>query len=138
MPLLSIYKPGQGYWTRVLTACGAAAVVLSGVGWLWDQMDAINAISQNLTYWRTGMVIAVVGFFGALMFYLLNKPSIVEFMIATEAEMRKVHWPNRKEIIGSVMVVIWGTFFIAALLFLIDLLFGYVFIKIHVLESIAT
>ncbi len=138
MSLFSIYKPGQGYWTRVLTACGAATIVLSGVGWLWDQMDTINAISLHLTYWRTGMVIAVVGFFGALMFYLLNKPSIVEFMIATEAEMRKVHWPNRKEIIGSVMVVIWGTLFIAALLFFIDIFFGWLFLKINVLEAVAS
>ncbi|MGD9693518.1 MAG: preprotein translocase subunit SecE [Phycisphaerales bacterium] len=37
---LGVYKPGQGYWTRVLTAVGLGALALSGALWLYDQMGA--------------------------------------------------------------------------------------------------
>jgi len=30
MSFFSVYKPGQGYWTRVLTATGAGILVLAG------------------------------------------------------------------------------------------------------------
>lgn len=133
-----IYKPGQGYWTRLLTAFGAGTVVLAGVGWMWDKMGAINAIQQNVTYWRAGMAVAVIALFGAILFFLLNRPRIVDFMIATEIEMKKVHWPSWKEITGSTLVVIYGTIFLALLLFLIDLGFGYLFLEIGILESVAS
>ena len=81
------------------------------------------------------MAVTVIAFFGALLFYLLNKPRIVDFMIATEIEMKKVHWPNRREIIGSTLVVIYGTVFIGALLFLIDIWFGWLFVAIGILEG---
>lgn len=44
---LGIYKPGQGYWTRVLTAVGLGVFALSGIAWLWAQIAALPVpISQ--------------------------------------------------------------------------------------------
>src|SRR5712671_1878464 len=35
-----IYKPGQGYWVRVLTATFAGVIILAASAWLWQQLDA--------------------------------------------------------------------------------------------------
>lgn len=133
---LSIYKPGQGYYTRMLSAVGVGVIVLSGVAWLWEKMTTIDAIPEEQElYYQAGMAVAVIAVFGAIVYYLLNKPRIADFMIATEAEMKKVNWPSKKEIIGSTWVVICGTAFIAGLLFLINIGFAELFRYIDVLEG---
>lgn len=33
-----IYRPGQGYWVRVMTAVSAGVLVLATAGWLFNQM----------------------------------------------------------------------------------------------------
>lgn len=133
---LSIYKPGQGYYTRMLSAVGVGVIVLSGVAWLWEKMTTIDAIPQDQElYYQGGMAVVVIAFFGALVYFILNKPSVADFMIATEAEMKKVNWPTKKEIIGSTWVVICGTAFIALLLWVINIGFAYVFTEVGVLEG---
>lgn len=39
---LGVYKPGQGYWVRVLTAVGAGSLVLATAMWAWSQAQAVN------------------------------------------------------------------------------------------------
>ena len=130
--LFGLYKPGQGYWTRVLSAIGAGTLVLAGVGWAWGQMTRIR---DNQVYWQAGMAAVVIAVFGTLIFWLLNKPRIADFMIATEVEMKKVNWPSRREIVVATAVVILGTILIALILFAIDIGFGALFIRIGVLEA---
>lgn len=133
MPL-PIYKPGQGYWTRVLSAIGAATLTLAGALWLYQTIiPKYFGGSENLLYIQAGAAAATIIGFGLLIYFLLNKPRIVDFMIAVEAEMKKVNWPSRKEIIGSTWVVIAGTFMLAGLLFVINLGFGWVFTEIGIL-----
>jgi preprotein translocase subunit SecE len=132
---LSIYKPGQGYYTRMLTAVGAAAIVLVVVGWIWQEMTSIAALGDNLLYAQAAMAVALIGGCGILGWWLLNKPNIVDFMVATEAEMKKVNWPSRREVVGSTIVVIGGTLLIAAFLWVINLFFGWVFLEIGILQS---
>lgn len=133
---ISIYKPGQGYYTRMLTAVGVGVIVMSGVGWLWEKLTTIDAIpTKQLLYYQAGMAVGVIAFFGILVYFILNKPRIADFMIATEAEMKKVNWPNKKEIIGSTWVVICGTAFIAVLLYVINIGFTALFVKIKLLEG---
>lgn len=38
---LGLYKPGQGYWTRVCTAIGLGVFCLTGIAWLWGQTSAL-------------------------------------------------------------------------------------------------
>ena len=128
----AIYKPGQGYWTRVLTAVGAGTLVLAGAAWLWRQLSVVDGPTL---YYQAGAAVLLIAGFGALLFYLLNKPNIVEFMIATEAEMKKVNWPARREIIGSTIVVISGTLMLAAILFVINIGFASLFRYIDVLKG---
>jgi preprotein translocase subunit SecE len=128
-----MYKPGQGYWTRVCTAIGAGVIVLAGVAWLWREL-AILGTHYDL-YIQSGMAVVIIGGTGILLLWLLNMPRIVDFMIATEAEMRKVSWPTRRELMLSTWVVICGTLLMAILLFIFDLFFIYAFTHISVLEK---
>ncbi|MFW6028369.1 MAG: preprotein translocase subunit SecE [bacterium] len=130
MPL-SIYKPGQGYYTRMLSAIGAATLVLVGIAWLWRELEVL----ANPFYYQVAAAIVIIAGTGALMWWLLNKPRVADFMIATEAEMKKVNWPTRREIIGSTWVVICGVLMLAALLFIIDIAFGWLFTEINILNT---
>ena len=53
-----------------------------------------------------------------LVFLVINKPPNVDFLIATDSEMKKVNWTSRKELIGSTKVVIIFVLFITLMLFL--------------------
>ncbi len=65
---------------------------------------------------------------------LMNKPGNVDFLIATDGEMKKVNWTSKRELIGSTKVVILFMFAIAIILFVLDLLFNTVFYSIRVLN----
>ena len=93
---LPIYKPGQGYWTRVLSAIGAGTLVLAGAAWLWSFILPRYVDRENLIYIQSGVAVSVIVGFGLLIYFLLNKPNIVDFMIAVEAEMKKVNWPSQE------------------------------------------
>jgi preprotein translocase SecE subunit len=130
-----IYKSGQGYWTRMGTAGGAALVILL-VGqflytWLPTWFDTLHTNSKLLI----GIVFAVVAAMALLAFYITNRPGNVDFLIATDSEMKKVNWTSREELIGSTKIVIIFVFLITALLFGIDIIFGYVFHWIGILKQ---
>jgi len=131
---LEIYKPGQGKWTRILTAAGVGALVLAGVSWLWSEMDGIRN-DYYRSYLQTGMAGALVLGVGALLYWALNWPRIADFMIATEGEMRKVNWPSRREIVGSTVVVIGGTLMMAVMLWVVDIVFTALFVEMKVIEG---
>jgi len=130
---LSIYKPGQGYYTRVLSAVALATLVIAGVAWLATEMQGITVIPT--VYAQAIMAVVIIVFFGLLGFYLLNKPNIADFMIATESEMKKVNWPTLREVVGSTIVVISGTLLIALLLFVVDIIFGFIFTQIGIIRA---
>lgn len=150
---LAIYKPGQGKWTRVGSGVGFGIVVLATAGWVFSQLDALSGktldpdttaswwdhtllwISNHLIYVQSGSATAILLAGGLLLYWVLNKPAVVDFLIATETEMRKVNWPSWREIRGSTQVVIVGTLLIAALLFVIDIGFALVFSQIGILEG---
>ena len=136
----AIYKKGQGYWTRMGTAAGA--LLLGGLTAYnlyvylpvlihFDTTPAGQAHAH-----RVAAVVAslfVVGF-AALAWWLMNKKDNVDFLIATDSEMKKVNWTSRKELIGSTKVVIVFMFLIAIFLFTVDILFSYFFYLIGVLR----
>jgi preprotein translocase SecE subunit len=55
-------------------------------------------------------------FLSLLIFWLVNKPTVADFMIAAEGEMKKVSWSSRKEIAVSTMIVIVVMIFLALLI----------------------
>lgn len=48
MPM-GVYKPGQGYWVRVLTAVGVGIIVLFGASWAWKQAQAVRLPAESWT-----------------------------------------------------------------------------------------
>ena len=82
-----------------------------------------------------GAAAAFLVAFSVFAWRTMNKPSNVDFLIATDSEMKKVNWTSRKELIGSTKIVILFMFAIAISLFLIDIVFGYFFYLIGVLKS---
>lgn len=129
---LAIRKPDQGYWTRVLSAVGAAVLVLAFVAWLWQQMTTITD-QQTRFIAQTVTTITILLVSGVLIFWVMNKPAIVDFLIATDSEMRKVNWPTRKEITGSTWVVIIGMLLLAVILWVIDIAFLKFFQSINII-----
>lgn len=74
---------------------------------------------------------------GTLLLYIFvgSKKNTVEFLIATDGEMKKVNWTTYREVKGSTIVVIVATFLIAGFLFVIDLGFSNFFRWVDVLQS---
>jgi preprotein translocase SecE subunit len=79
--------------------------------------------------------LAFLAGFALLCYWLMNKPTHVDFLIATDSEMKKVNWTSRKELIGSTKVVVVFMFLIAFLLFLIDQIFHLLFWAVGVLKT---
>ena len=228
---IGIYKPGQGYWVRVLTAVFAGILVLAAAAWAWQESAAVPLptptwqltvttnstslpegspvelwdadpdrtpeaalvgsatsvelvpIGQNRSmvtvtgvtlepekaateakYVRSGTgadafvartveqgvrgvpmferiylqaaAAGVILLLGAIVVYWFCalKKSTVDFLIATDGEMKKVNWSTRREVIGSTIVVVVASFLIAALIFAIDTGFGAFFKWVDVIQ----
>jgi len=128
-----LYKPGQGYWTRMSTA-GAAILILALVArFLYQNIRVHTDASVGLA---SGIVAILTAGAALLAWHYFNKPTVVDFFIATESEMKKVNWTSRRELIGSTKIVIIFMFLIAVMLFLFDLFFGYFFQLIGVLKKV--
>jgi preprotein translocase SecE subunit len=224
-----IYKPGQGYWVRTMSAVFAGILFLVGAAWGWDQaqkapiparaydfsvglesgqvqvgsivtlerMDSTGAFvpfgsalaeSFSATTGNNGKLVitsidiqaegssyanveritgdqttsafiatvkgrtpipyipklylqagvaGLVILIGAIVVFWFAGSSkrTVDFLVATDGEMKKVNWSTKKEIIGSTQVVIVAAVLISLILFLIDVGFSNFFRFIHVLES---
>ncbi len=124
--VFDIYKRGQGKYTRLCSAFGAALIVGLGCLQLYRKLQA-----WDLGLWIETMVPA--GLFVALallVFWLVNKPSIADFMVAAESEMKKVSWSSRKEITVSTGIVIVLVILLASFLGVTDLSFRMFFDKL--------
>jgi preprotein translocase subunit SecE len=139
-----IYKKGQGYWTRMGTVAGVVLVGALTGEFLFTQFDGLGATSLagfltriHLQEPRGGYLLALIFaiVYSLLAYHYLNKPVSVDFLIATDSEMKKVNWTTRKELFGSTKIVIGFMFFLAILLFLYDLFFQLLFWWIGVLKT---
>jgi len=219
----AIYKPGQGYWTRVLTAVFGGVLVLAAAAWLYGQalliplpdrawitsygsavdlgpgqpvellgeavigqratlgtatvetveaglsggtltvvdpqlnegvartqVEAIRTQTGQVStlsggvrgvpiieriYVQGGMVVLVVllGAIVILYFVAIKKPA-VDFLIATDGEMKKVNWSTRKDVLNSTWVVIGASALLGLYLLGFDTVFALFFEAIGVLD----
>ncbi|UYV14143.1 MAG: preprotein translocase subunit SecE [Phycisphaera sp.] len=220
---VAIYKPGQGYWTRVMTAVFAGVLVLAAAVWLYgqalliplpdrawittygsvvdfdpgqqvellgeatigerpvvgsatvetvatgsdggtitmvdpqleegtirSQVGALRAQSGQVAsisggvrglpiveriYVQGGMVVLAV-LLGAvvIVYFVAMKKASVDFLIATDGEMKKVNWSTRKDILNSTWVVIGASALLGLYLFGFDTVFAAFFRAIHVID----
>jgi preprotein translocase SecE subunit len=132
-----IFKPGQGYWTRVMSAIGWGLLILMGALWFSDLFAGVRIADVENIYIRAVAFIVIVLVFGALLYYLIGrKPRFVDFLIATEGEMKKVNWSTRKEIMGMTWVVIGLTIILTLILTFLDFVLLFPFFElIRVIET---
>jgi len=116
----------------MLTAVGAGTLVASGVVWLVPKVHI--SPEYDLTIRAVLAVVILLGF-GLLLWWLLNKPNIVDFLIATEQEMKKVAWPTRRDLVTFTLVVIAGTLLMALLLWIVDIGFLWFFREIGIIQA---
>ena len=134
----TIYKQGQGKWTRLGTVFVAALLGVLTTFNLYHYI--LPYLPQSISNDRKSLQILLaicVGFlalFGLLVFWLTNKPKNVDFLIATDSEMKKVNWTTKGELMGSTRVVVLFLFFIAVFLAAVDFVFAEFFRLIHVLQ----
>ena len=131
----SVYKPGQGYYTRMGTVVGVSIVSLLGILWMWEYMKGWKVGGVNPLYVATAGAIVIGGVITYIMYLLVFvKPKTVDFLIATEGEMKKVNWSTRREVVGSTTAVIVTAIVIAVFCFGIDRAFFWFFAQIKVLD----
>jgi preprotein translocase subunit SecE len=116
----SVYKRSQGKIARQLTF--AALVVLFAVG-CWRLRTVLT--TSTATAIGVPMVLLAIGIW--LAFRLVNIPRFADFLIAVEAEMYKVSWPSRTELIRSSIVVIVLLLMLTAVLFVYDIVWQWLF-----------
>jgi len=121
--LTQMYKPGQGKYSRLGTGFSVAIVVAIGCYQLFKLLSA-----SDLSLWITTMVPTVILVaVSVLTYWLLNKPSVADFLIAAEGELKKVNWSSRKEVAVSTFVVIIVVLAMAVLLGATDFIFQLIF-----------
>ena len=125
---LTIYRKGQGKYTRLYTAFGVAAIVAIGSYQLYELLESLNWEDQKVRLVvSTAVPVGVFVMLTGLVFWLVNKHSVADFMIAAEGEMKKVSWSSRQEIMVSTFVVIMVVTILAVFLGVVDFAFSYVF-----------
>ncbi|MCP4261773.1 MAG: preprotein translocase subunit SecE [Planctomycetes bacterium] len=118
--IFTIYKRGQGKYTRLCSAFAVAIICGLGCLQLYKRLQA-----TDLGLWIETMVPAgLFVVFALLISWLMNKPSVADFMIAAEGEMKKVSWSSRQEIAVSTFIVIVVVAIMATLLGATDLIFN--------------
>jgi preprotein translocase SecE subunit len=114
--VFDIYKRGQGKYTRLCSAFAIAIIAGLGCLQLYKKLQA-----GDIGLWVETMVPAglfvVLAFFA---FWLVNKSSVADFLIAAEGEMKKVSWSSRQEIAVSTFIVIVVVVVMAVLLGITD------------------
>ena len=112
-----IYKRGQGKYTRLYSAFAGILIVGIGCFQLYTKLQALD-----LGLWVETMVpVALFMILSVLVLWIVDKPTVADFMISAEGEMKKVSWSSKKEIAVSTFVVIVVVVGMAALLGVTDL-----------------
>ena len=119
-----IYKRGQGYYTRLYSALVMFVIVAFGCYALHEKLRGINIWIETLV--PVGLCVVL----GILIYWLMNKPNLADFLISAEGEIKKVSWSSKREIFVSTFVVIFVVVSLTIMLFAADFIFKYLFMEI--------
>lgn len=117
----SVYKPNQGRIVRQLT-CLAIWIVI-GMG-CWALQSTLRGYDAAVSTGIPAVLLLAGAWFG---FRVVNWPKFADFLIAVEAEMNKVTWPSKDELVRASIVVMFTIFFLAVALFSFDIIWQTVF-----------
>jgi preprotein translocase subunit SecE len=128
-----LYKRNQGRIARQVTFAFAAVIALL-IAWRFSQTEwvAPTRLFSGSNY----LIPSVIGLLGLWLSYrLVNISRFADFLIAVEAEMNKVSWPSRGELIRSSLVVIGVIVILAGCLYLFDFLWRLLFQLLGIVYS---
>jgi preprotein translocase subunit SecE len=125
-----IYKSSQGRLARQLTAAALAVMVVSGAYVLM-----IGPLQSSAKSLQVSIPLVIVAIGGWVTFRIVNYPKFAEFLISVEAEMAKVSWAPKQELIRATIVVLSTMAFLAVVLFAYDFIWQTLFQWIGVLPS---
>ena len=129
----SLYKSGQGTYVRWGTALGTGVIVVGGAQFLYEQLYALENTRWQI--WQILIPVVVMVALAYLTFWMVGrKRGMVDFLIATEGEMKKVNWSSRQEVIGATKVVIVTMLMMGLLLFIADMICIFVFSGIGIIK----
>ena len=124
----SVYKRGQGYWTRLGTGIGATMLIAFIAIFAFRQLASLVDDRQT----RLGIIGGFSVLAGLFAWWIMNKPRHAQFLIDTDAEMKKVNWTSRKDLVGATRVVVIFMLSIAVALFLFDTIYNILFYLIGI------
>ena len=120
----------------MMSAIAAGLLIFMGASWLWNTMNGVRIGTIETVWVQAGTAITFITVLAVIGYYLIAvHKKIVDFLIATEGEMKKVNWSTRREIMGSTWVVISLTFIVAAIIAVLDAGYSMIFQALKVLES---
>lgn len=125
----NVYKPNQGRIVRQVTALAIWVIVVMACWSLYKTLRGNLDPGSPLTKIIPAASLAFGLWFG---YRVVNWPKFGDFLIAVEAEMNKVTWPSKDELIRASVVVIVTIFFLATALFGFDVLWQWLFDTIGV------
>jgi preprotein translocase SecE subunit len=114
------------------SAIGGGVIAAAGARFLYEWLRlplGDSVVARTLI--PVGLLVVLLW----LIFWLVfQQRTTVDFMIATEGEMKKVNWSSRKEVLGATKVVIFTVLALGFLLFIVDTLFMLMFSGMGVLK----
>ena len=129
--MFEIYKKGQGITARWLAAGILLALGVFGCfslqDWLSGDAWARRSINLAVISIRVSVLVSAGAFLvlACVAGLVVNHKRLVDYLINSEAELRKVSWPTRPELKRQTIVVIISMMFFGAFLWIADLFFGY-------------
>lgn len=142
-----MYKKGEGLYTRIGAFVGLSIISIvsayslfkfisefdeSSIGKWWTSTFLWIGFFEKSIYYGHIVSILVLLALVALSFFVTFKwqrPS--DFLIETEAELKKVSWPSKPEWRGSSTAVIVTVILMAIFLVIVDLIFNGIIIWIN-------
>ncbi len=119
---LYIYKRGHGYNTRLWSAI--ACLMMAAIGCY--KLSTKLSLTGNLLvqYIVPAFVWAVLAW---LVYWVSNRESVADFLIAAEGELKKVSWTTKQQVVSSTIIVIFVVILMAVMLGFVDVLFRVIF-----------
>jgi len=134
--LVTAYRPAQGTYARGFAAAAGLALALFAsyrlYGWgaarewptvaVWGMDVSYAALAGAAVFVAAGAVIFVLtyGPTTGLKGLDARTHALIDLLIDTEAEMRKVSWPDREELVRSTTAVLVCIVLLGAFLFCVD------------------
>ena len=119
-----VYKRGKGNVSRGLGVAALGVVALFGCRELYHLLLDLGLRPLSLMGWDLRWADLIVGLVAAAcvggVFLLLNNRRVVDFLLETEVELKKVSWSPRRQLFGNTVVVIVSVVVLSMFILLTD------------------